>query len=168
MISLRPDQQPDLSPPKCIVLGMHTISAGRAHQAPGSHASLTHEYRGFPPSGHSKKQNTRKPAHTKGCAEFYVRTRCVISVPQESRGFVWLPQVCFHLLLLSSSLYIVLLDCCYCRCWRCCFRIVLVCCRCLCLLFVQRQSCTMTEILSAMAQAIQKELGDRHRLETHR
>ena len=45
---------------------------------------------------------------------------------------------------------------------------VLICCRCLCLLFVQRQSSTMTEFLLAMTQLVQKELGDRRSLETHR
>ncbi|CAM9730239.1 unnamed protein product [Pylaiella littoralis] len=34
--------------------------------------------------------------------------------------------------------------------------------------YVQRQSCTLTEFLSAMTRAVHKELGDRRSLETHR
>lgn len=35
-------------------------------------------------------------------------------------------------------------------------------------LSLQRQSCTLTEFLSAMTRAVKKELGDRRGLEAHR
>ena len=56
------------------------IAVSMAHKARCSHADLIYQ-RGSNKNGHSKKQNTRKPAYAKGCVGLYLHTRCAIGVP---------------------------------------------------------------------------------------
>ena len=115
------------------------------------------------PNGHSKKQIHENQHKQKGM----LRIMCVLGV---QLAFLNIEGFC--LLAAGKFSFVVI---CRRRCLLYFFTVVIVvvvfvlfCYRCLCLLFVQRQSCAMTGFLSAMAQTVQKDLGDRRRLETHR
>ena len=89
--------------------------------------------------------------------------RSVNGVPTENRGVIFGCRRC----VLVSVVVVVAVVAVVVQIGYCFLFVVVVVCLFVCL-FVQRQSCTMAEFLSAMTQAIQKELGDRRSLETHR